>query len=147
MPQLLGHSSADKRGKKASKPKSTSQTANRRRFYRIWAVPQKPGAVSLSQCRRRRLELEDLLDDGDRQVGSRIKALRKEAELSQLELAEKLTISQAELSKLESGSKILSMSRAKSIAEILKNSVEYVLTGKADKSIENQTHHKRSKAG
>jgi len=93
------------------------------------------------------LILDDLVDEGDRQVGSRVKSLRKNAELSQLQLAAKLEISQAELSKLESGAKVLSMSRAKLIAEIFKSSVEYVLTGKSDKSAESQSHHKRSKAG
>jgi len=93
------------------------------------------------------LVLDDFIDDGDIQVGNRIKSLRKEAELSQLELAAKLEISQAELSKLESGGKILSMSRAKALTEIFKSSIDYLLTGKMEKQIENRPRHKRSKAG
>jgi DNA-binding transcriptional regulator YiaG len=90
------------------------------------------------------LRLDDLLDEGDREVGDRLKFLRKQAEFSQLELAAKLEISQAELSKLESGTKILSMSRAKLLAEIFKTSAEFIITGKPYKSNES---HKRSKAG
>jgi DNA-binding transcriptional regulator YiaG len=76
------------------------------------------------------LDIDDLTDEGDLLVGGRIKSLRKEGNLSQLELAVKLEVSQAELSKLESGKKILSISRAKLLAEIFKSSVEYILTGK-----------------
>jgi transcriptional regulator with XRE-family HTH domain len=90
--------------------------------------------------------LDDFVDEGDRQVGARIKALRKNAELSQLELAAKLDISQAELSKLESGTKILSISRAQALAGIFKNSADYLLTGKTGDNLEGRSRHKRAKA-
>lgn len=62
-------------------------------------------------------------------IGKRIKEARNEQNMTQEELADKLNISVAFLSRVETGKTQINLKRLTQIAEILKVSPGYLLTG------------------
>ncbi len=64
-----------------------------------------------------------------RVIGSRIKKLRIENELKQEDLADKINVSVAFVSRVERGSSHINLNRLTQIAEVLKVSPGYLLTG------------------
>ena len=68
--------------------------------------------------------------------GVRLKKLRKEADLTQEKLAEKLNISVGNLGKIENGRAGLSIDLLIEMASFYKVSVDYILLGKATQTDE-----------
>lgn len=69
-----------------------------------------------------------------KEMGQRIASLRKENQLTQEKLAEKLHISLVHYSKIESGSHGLSVDLLVEIAETFDVTTDYILLGKIGKS-------------
>lgn len=62
-------------------------------------------------------------------IGKRIKASRKKARITQAQLAEKLGISVAYMSQIETGKTKISLSRLAQIAKFLQTDPSYFLAG------------------
>jgi transcriptional regulator with XRE-family HTH domain len=62
-------------------------------------------------------------------TGEKIKKLRKEQNLTQMELAQMVGIRQGQLTQIEAGSKLVNYQIIGQIAKILHTSCDYLITG------------------
>lgn len=72
-------------------------------------------------------------NETDRQIGARIRAARLKAQWSQTELGHLLNVTFQQIQKYENGGNRVSGHRIQQVAEALKVSVEWLVTGEAGK--------------